>query len=57
MNVVAFVSDRSQPPDQRVWKGPWVKPVDQKTMLDDFADWNEVSVNLLKVIPSSGGHL
>jgi hypothetical protein len=49
MNVVAFVSDRSQPPDERVWTGSWVKPVDQKIMLDNFADWNETPVNLLKV--------
>jgi salicylate hydroxylase len=59
MNVVAFVSDRSQPPDERVWKGAWVKPVDQNVMLADFADWNQQVVNLLKacIICFLDGHV
>jgi salicylate hydroxylase len=49
MNVVAFVSDRSQSPDERVWNGPWVKPVDHETVLNDFADWNQQALNILEV--------
>jgi hypothetical protein len=47
--VVAFVSDRSKPKDQREWQGPWLKKVDQETILKDFEGWDEHYVNLLKV--------
>jgi hypothetical protein len=49
LNLVAFVSDRSKEENERVWDGPWVKPVTQEQMLEDFADWDEQPRNLLKV--------
>jgi salicylate hydroxylase len=49
LNLVAFVSDRSKNEEERVWDGPWVKPVTQEQMLEDFADWDERPRNLLKV--------
>jgi salicylate hydroxylase len=49
LNVVAFVSDRSKDENERVWDGPWVKPVTHEKMLEDFADWDERPRNLLKV--------
>lgn len=47
--MVAFVSDRSKPKDQREWQGPWLKKVDHETILKDFEGWDEHYVNLLKV--------
>jgi salicylate hydroxylase len=49
LNVVAFVSDRSLPADERVWNGPWVKQVSQQTMLNDFSDWAPWPRRLLEV--------
>ncbi|EIN03927.1 FAD/NAD(P)-binding domain-containing protein [Punctularia strigosozonata HHB-11173 SS5] len=40
LNIVAFVSDRTRPPEERVWEGPWVKPVTRQEMFDDYAEWD-----------------
>jgi len=49
LNVVAFVSDRSKPKDEREWEGPWLRKVDQETVLKDFEGWDQHYVELLKV--------
>jgi hypothetical protein len=50
VNIVAFVSDRSAPPDDRQWTaGAWVKPVEMDVMLADFKDWDKIPTALLKV--------
>jgi salicylate hydroxylase len=49
INVVACVSDRSKPEDDRKWTGAWVKPVPKETMLSDFEGWDREVVGLLKV--------
>lgn len=49
INLVAFVSDRSQNPDDREWSGPWVRPATQDVMLADFHGWSEQTLNVLKV--------
>ncbi len=49
-NVVAFVSDRSKPKDQRKFDGPWVsKPVSVEELLDDFNGWHDHPRDLLEV--------
>ncbi|KAJ9124516.1 hypothetical protein QFC24_003307 [Naganishia onofrii] len=47
LNIVAFVSDRSAPKDERTWEGPWLKKVDMETIQSDFADWDEYPKKLL----------
>lgn len=49
MNVVAFVSDRSKDPDERVWSGRWVKDVPIEKMLSDYVGWDEKVIDVLKV--------
>ncbi|MGC6371941.1 salicylate 1-monooxygenase [Pseudomonas sp. K2I15] len=51
INVVAFVSDRSDP--KPVWpKGtPWVKSTSQAQMLEAFAEWGDAVRVLLECIP------
>lgn len=49
LNIVAFVSDRSKPKDQRTWDGPWLKKVDMETIQSDFDDWDEYPKKLLGV--------
>lgn len=51
LNVVAFVSDRSKPPEQRVWDGPWVKPASRHEMFRDFAEWNDRALAILDASP------
>jgi salicylate hydroxylase len=48
-NFGAMVSDRSEDPSDRVWNGPWVKPVSSQEMYDDFAGWNEHVRDFIKV--------
>lgn len=51
LNVVAFVSDRSKPLEERVWDGPWVKPAFRDEMFADYAGWNDKALTLLGVSP------
>lgn len=51
LNIVAFVSDRSKPKDQRTWDGPWLKKVDMDTIQADFAGWDAYPRHLLSVRP------
>lgn len=52
INVVAFVSDRSQP--VRTWpeSSPWVRQASQREMLDAFVGWGDAARILLECIPS-----
>ncbi|KAJ9123085.1 hypothetical protein QFC22_001275 [Naganishia vaughanmartiniae] len=50
LNIVAFVSDRSLPKDERTWEGPWLKKVDKETIQADFAGWDEYPRKLLGLI-------
>ncbi|KAJ9107633.1 hypothetical protein QFC21_001093 [Naganishia friedmannii] len=50
LNIVAFVSDRSAPKDERMWEGPWLKKVDRETIQADFAGWDEYPKKLLGLI-------
>lgn len=49
LNIVAFVSDRTKPKDQRKWDGPWLKKVTMDTIQSDFAGWDEYPRSLLSV--------
>jgi hypothetical protein len=49
LNLVAFVSDRSKDENDRVWDGPWVRPVSMEEMLADFEHWDERPRKLLEV--------
>lgn len=52
INVVAFVSDRSEP--DPVWPKdtPWVRETTQREMLDAFAGWGDAARILLECIPA-----
>ncbi|KAJ9112604.1 hypothetical protein QFC19_000624 [Naganishia cerealis] len=50
LNIVAFVSDRSKPKDERTWDGPWLKKVDMDTIQSDFDGWDEYPKKLLGLI-------
>ncbi|KDQ58533.1 hypothetical protein JAAARDRAFT_193092 [Jaapia argillacea MUCL 33604] len=50
VNLVAFVSDRSQGPDERTWTGPWVKLVSYQQMFEDFKGWDQNVINLSQLI-------
>ncbi|GHJ86132.1 hypothetical protein NliqN6_2534 [Naganishia liquefaciens] len=50
LNIVAFVSDRSKPKDERTWDGPWLKKVDMETIQSDFDGWDEYPKKLLGLI-------
>ncbi|MGY2041275.1 salicylate 1-monooxygenase [Pseudomonas pergaminensis] len=52
INVVAFVSDRSEP--NPVWPQdtPWVKSTTQAQMLESFAHWGDAVRVLLECIPA-----
>lgn len=51
LNLVAFVSDRTAPEDQRVWNsGPWVVPVTKDQMKADFAGWDKDVLDYLDLI-------
>ncbi|MBT8767041.1 salicylate 1-monooxygenase [Metapseudomonas boanensis] len=52
INVVAFVSDRSQPNLTWPQDAPWVREASQREMLDAFAGWGEAARVLLECIPA-----
>jgi salicylate hydroxylase len=51
INVVAFVSDRTQPNPTWPADKPWVKPTTQGEMLEAFAGWGDAVQILLECIP------
>jgi salicylate hydroxylase len=52
INVVAFVSDRSQPVPTWPENSPWVRQASQREMLDAFEGWGDAARILLECIPS-----
>ncbi|KII87134.1 hypothetical protein PLICRDRAFT_176923 [Plicaturopsis crispa FD-325 SS-3] len=50
INVVAFVSDRSAPPDERNWDGPWTVPVSPSDVLADYEGWETRCRDILSLI-------
>ncbi|MGY4495478.1 salicylate 1-monooxygenase [Pseudomonas sp. TE3610] len=52
INVVAFISDRSQPEPQWPEGQPWVKATSQADMLHAFSQWGDAVRVLLQCIPS-----
>ncbi|MDH4873472.1 salicylate 1-monooxygenase [Pseudomonas sp. BN515] len=51
INVVAFVSDRSQPDPQWPQDAPWVREASQEEMLRAFTGWGDAARILLECIP------
>ncbi len=52
INVVAFVSDRSQHVPTWPENSPWVRQASQREMLDAFVGWGDAARILLECIPS-----
>lgn len=52
INVVAFVSDRSQPDPQWPADQPWVRTTSQAEMLQAFDGWGDAARILLECIPA-----
>ncbi|OPK05587.1 MULTISPECIES: salicylate 1-monooxygenase [Pseudomonas] len=52
INVVAFISDRSQPEPTWPADAPWVREVSQLDMLDAFFGWGDAARILLECIPN-----
>src|SRR3990167_3015101 len=52
INVVAFISDRSQPEPTWPADAPWVREVSQREMLDAFAGWGDAARAVLECIPT-----
>jgi salicylate hydroxylase len=52
INVVAFISDRSQPDPQWPQDKPWVKTTSQAEMLQAFSHWGDAVRVLLECIPA-----
>ncbi|MNZ84962.1 Salicylate hydroxylase [compost metagenome] len=52
INVVAFISDRSQPDPTWPADAPWVREASQREMLDTFAGWGDAARVLLECIPA-----
>jgi salicylate hydroxylase len=52
INVVAFISDRSQPDPQWPKDTPWVKATSQAQMLEAFSSWGDAVRVLLECIPA-----
>jgi len=51
INLVAFVSDRRNDLDERLWEHPaWVQPAKVEDLLADFKDWDPDLINLLKLV-------
>ncbi|KAJ9111208.1 hypothetical protein QFC22_006583 [Naganishia vaughanmartiniae] len=48
--MVAFVSDRSKPEDQREFHGPWVTPSSLEEMQNDYQGWNHLVTDLFPLI-------
>lgn len=51
INVVAFISDRSEPNPEWPKNKPWVKTTSQSEMLQAFSDWGDAVRVLLECIP------
>jgi salicylate hydroxylase len=49
LNIVAFVSDRSKPEDQREFHGPWVTPSSLEEMQKDYQGWDHLVTDLFPV--------
>ncbi len=43
INVVAFISDRSEPKPTWPADAPWVREASQREMLDAFAGWGDAA--------------
>ncbi|WP_280349239.1 salicylate 1-monooxygenase [Pseudomonas sp. BN414] len=52
INVVAFVSDRSQPNPEWPEEASWVREASQREMLDAFDGWGDAARILLECIPA-----
>ncbi|MBD9564230.1 salicylate 1-monooxygenase [Pseudomonas sp. PDM09] len=52
INIVAFISDRSQPDPSWPSDSPWVRNASQEEMLAAFADWGDAARVLLECIPA-----
>ncbi len=52
INVVAFISDRSQPESTWPADAPWVSETSQREMLDAFTGWCDAARVLLECIPA-----
>ncbi|SDS24612.1 salicylate 1-monooxygenase [Pseudomonas oryzae] len=52
INVVAFISDRSQPEPTWPADAPWVSETSQREMLDAFTGWGDAARVLLECIPA-----
>ncbi|KAJ9113872.1 hypothetical protein QFC19_000065 [Naganishia cerealis] len=50
LNMVAFVSDRSKPEDQREFHGPWVAPSSLQEMQKDYQGWDHMVTELFPLI-------
>ncbi|KAJ9101804.1 hypothetical protein QFC21_003143 [Naganishia friedmannii] len=50
LNMVAFVSDRSRPENEREFHGPWVTPSSLGEMQRDFQGWDGMVVDLFPLI-------
>lgn len=52
VNMATMVFSGSTTREDGAWEGPWLKPVDQETMLAEFRGRNSQVLNLLKVAHS-----
>ncbi|WP_342245508.1 salicylate 1-monooxygenase [Pseudomonas sp. OTU5201] len=52
INVVAFVSDRSNPTPTWPQDAPWVREASQREMLEAFSGWGDAARILLECIPA-----
>ncbi|GHJ89987.1 hypothetical protein NliqN6_6389 [Naganishia liquefaciens] len=50
LNLVAFVSDRSKPEDEREFHGPWVTPSSLQEMQKDYQGWDRMVTDLFPLI-------
>lgn len=51
INVVAFVSDRTNPNPEWPKEAPWAQSISQGQMLNAFSGWGNAVIELLKCIP------
>lgn len=49
LNMVAFVSDRSKPEDERTFHGAWVTPSSLGEMQRDYQGWDRMVTDLFPV--------
>jgi hypothetical protein len=52
LNMVAFISDRSKPEDQRTFHGAWVTPSSLGEMQKDYQGWDPMVTDLFPVSPA-----